>query len=132
MEVVPLYVEALPEREVVLHREGSEIELPPEKEEEIPSVSEGAETEEESPPAPEGVVVEPLSVPDRAVVEEEIAEREWRSQFHREHPQRREVADRVEKLLSVSMFSSYRIPEGVAAERMEDLLSSREPDSALQ
>jgi hypothetical protein len=132
MAAVPVYVEALPEREAVLHPEGAEIELPPEKEEELPSVSEGEETEEESPPAPEGVVVEPLSVPDRAVAEEAVAEREWRSQFHREQPQRREVVDRVEKLLSVSVFSSYKIPEGVAAERMEDLLSSREPDSALQ
>jgi hypothetical protein len=56
-----VYVEALPEREVVLHPEGAEIELPPEKEEELPSVSEGVETEEESPPAPEGAVIEPLS-----------------------------------------------------------------------
>jgi hypothetical protein len=57
MATVPVYVEALPEREVVLHPEGEEIELPPEKEEELPSVSEGAETEEESPPAPEGVLM---------------------------------------------------------------------------
>jgi hypothetical protein len=57
METVPVYVEALPEREAVLHPEGAEIELPPEKEEELPSVSEGAETEEESPPAPEGVLM---------------------------------------------------------------------------
>jgi hypothetical protein len=47
-----VYVEALPEREVVLHTEGEEIEVPPEKEEEIPSVSEGENTEEESPPSP--------------------------------------------------------------------------------
>jgi hypothetical protein len=46
---------------VVLHLEGAEIELPPEKEEELPSVSEGAKTEEESPLAPEGLVIEPLS-----------------------------------------------------------------------
>jgi hypothetical protein len=39
MEAVPVYVEALPEREVVLHPEGAEIELPPEKEEELPSMS---------------------------------------------------------------------------------------------
>jgi hypothetical protein len=57
METVPVYVEAFPEREAVLHPEGAEIELPPEKEEELPSVSEGAETEEESPPAPEGVLM---------------------------------------------------------------------------
>jgi hypothetical protein len=50
------------EREAVLHPEGEEIELPPEKEEELPSVLEGEETEEDSPPALEGVVVEPLSV----------------------------------------------------------------------
>jgi hypothetical protein len=31
------------EREAVLHPEGTEIELPPEKEEELPSVSEGVE-----------------------------------------------------------------------------------------
>jgi hypothetical protein len=42
MATVPVYVEALPEREAVLHPEGAEIELPPEKEEELPSVSEGA------------------------------------------------------------------------------------------
>jgi hypothetical protein len=52
MEEVKAYVEALPESEVVLHPEGVEIELPPEKEEELPSVSEGAEREEESPPSP--------------------------------------------------------------------------------
>jgi hypothetical protein len=51
------YVEALPEKEAVLHLEGAEIELPPKKEEELPSVLEGAETEEESPPAPEGVLM---------------------------------------------------------------------------
>jgi hypothetical protein len=39
MAIVPVYVEALLEREAVLHPEGTEIELPPEKEEEIPSVS---------------------------------------------------------------------------------------------
>jgi hypothetical protein len=33
-------------------KEGAYIELPTEKEEELPSVSERAETEEESPPAP--------------------------------------------------------------------------------
>ena len=57
MAIVPVYVEALPEREVVLHTEGVEIELPPEKEEELPSVLEGAETKEESPPSPEGVLI---------------------------------------------------------------------------
>jgi hypothetical protein len=57
MAAVPVYVEALPEREAILHPKGTEIELPPEKEEELPSVSEGAETEEESPPAPEGVLM---------------------------------------------------------------------------
>jgi hypothetical protein len=51
MVAVPVYVEALPEREVVLHPKGAE------KEEELPSVLEGAETEEESPPAPEGVLM---------------------------------------------------------------------------
>jgi hypothetical protein len=35
METIPLYVEALPKREEVLHLEGAEIELPPEKEEEM-------------------------------------------------------------------------------------------------
>jgi hypothetical protein len=44
MAIVPVYVEAFPEREVVLHPEGAEIELPPEKEEELPLVSERAET----------------------------------------------------------------------------------------
>ena len=52
MAVVTVYVEALLEREAVLHPKGAEIELPPKKEEEIPSMSEGAETEEESPPTP--------------------------------------------------------------------------------
>jgi hypothetical protein len=116
METILVYVEALPEREAVLHPKGAEIELPPEKEEDLPSMSEGAETEEESRLAPEGAVIEPLSVLDRVVVEEAIAEREWRSQFHREQPQRTEVADRVEKLLPVSVFSSYRVPEGAVAE----------------
>ena len=50
-------VEALLEREAVPHPEGEEIELPPEKEEELPSVLEGAEIEEESPPALEGVLM---------------------------------------------------------------------------
>jgi hypothetical protein len=31
METVPVYVEALPEREAVLHPEGADIELSPEK-----------------------------------------------------------------------------------------------------
>jgi hypothetical protein len=62
--------------------------------------------------APEGEVIEPLLVPDRAAAEEAIAEREWRSQFHIEQPQRRAVADRVEKLLSVSVFNSYKVPKG--------------------
>jgi hypothetical protein len=57
METVPVYVEAFPKKEAVLHPEGVEIELPPEKEEELPSVSEGVEIEEESPPAPEGVLM---------------------------------------------------------------------------
>jgi hypothetical protein len=52
-----VYVEAFLEREAVLHPKGAEIELPPEKEEELPSVSEGEETKEESPPAPEGVLM---------------------------------------------------------------------------
>jgi hypothetical protein len=39
-----VYVEALPEREAILHIEREDIELPPEKEEEITSVSEGEET----------------------------------------------------------------------------------------
>jgi hypothetical protein len=52
-----VYVEALPERELVLHLDGAEIELPLEKEEEIPLVSEGEETEEKSPPTPEGVLM---------------------------------------------------------------------------
>jgi hypothetical protein len=37
--VVPMYVEALLEREAVLCLEGEEIELLPEKEEDIPSIS---------------------------------------------------------------------------------------------
>jgi hypothetical protein len=74
-ETIPMYVVALPERELVLHPEGAEIEVPPEKEEEIPLVSEGVETEEESPLFPEGEVIEPLLVLDRAVVDEDIAER---------------------------------------------------------
>ena len=41
MAAVPMYVEALPEREAVLHPEGAEIELPPEKEEELASMSQG-------------------------------------------------------------------------------------------
>jgi hypothetical protein len=57
MATVPVYVEALSKREVVLHLEGAEIELPIEKEEELPLVSEGAEIEEESPPTPEGVLM---------------------------------------------------------------------------
>jgi hypothetical protein len=57
MAAVLVYVEAFLKREVVLHIEGAEIELPLEKEEEIPSVLEGAETKEESPPAPEGVLM---------------------------------------------------------------------------
>jgi len=57
MVTVPMYVEAFLGREEILHLEGAEIELPPEKEEELPSVSEGAETEEESSPSPEGVLM---------------------------------------------------------------------------
>jgi hypothetical protein len=60
MATVPVYVEAFPEREAILHPEGADIELPREKEEEIPSVSEGENTEEESPPAPKGVLPETL------------------------------------------------------------------------
>ena len=41
MAAVPVYVEALPKREVLLHIEGVEIELPPEKEEELASVLQG-------------------------------------------------------------------------------------------
>jgi hypothetical protein len=57
MTEVPVYVEALPEREAVLHPKGVEIELPPDKEEEIPLVSEGEETKDESPPSPGGVLM---------------------------------------------------------------------------
>jgi hypothetical protein len=39
METIPVYVEELPEREGILHIEGEKIELPPEKEEELSSVS---------------------------------------------------------------------------------------------
>jgi hypothetical protein len=95
-------------------------------------VLEEEETEEKSPPAPEEAFIEPLSVPYRAVAEEAVAERDWRSQFHREKPQRRAFTDKVENLLLVLVFISYIILEGLAAERREDLLSSREPDSALK
>jgi len=61
--------------------------------------------------APVGEFIEPLLVPDRAPTEEEIAWREWRSQFHIEQPQRREVADKVENLFSVSMFNNYKFPK---------------------
>jgi hypothetical protein len=71
-----VYVEALPEREDVLHLEGEDIELPIEKEKEIPSVSHEEETEEESPPIPEESFIESLSILDRALAEEEITERE--------------------------------------------------------
>jgi hypothetical protein len=57
METIPVYVEAFLERKVVLHPEGEEIDLTPEKEEELPLVSEGAEKKEESPPTPEGVLM---------------------------------------------------------------------------
>jgi hypothetical protein len=57
MAAVLVYVGALPMREAVLHLEGVEIELPPEKEEELPSMSEGEKIEEESPPSPEGVLM---------------------------------------------------------------------------
>jgi hypothetical protein len=77
-------------------------------------------------------IIEPLSVPDKVVVEEAVGERKWRIQFHRDQPQIRVVVDRVEKILLVSVFSSYRILEGVVLERMEDLLSSRELDNSLQ
>jgi hypothetical protein len=36
MVTVPVYVEAFLEREEILHPEGAEIELPPEKEEDLP------------------------------------------------------------------------------------------------
>jgi hypothetical protein len=88
MAVVPVYLEALRERNAVLHTEGEEIELPKE-EEYLPSVLEGVETKDESPPALEGAIIETLSIPYRAVAEEAIVEREWRSQFHIEQPQRR-------------------------------------------
>jgi hypothetical protein len=57
MATILVYIEALPKREVVLHLEGEEIELPPEKEEELPAVLEGVETEEESPPTPKVVLM---------------------------------------------------------------------------
>jgi hypothetical protein len=57
MEAIPVYVESLQEMEAILHPEGGEIELPPKKEEKLPSVSEGADTEEDSPLAPEGVLM---------------------------------------------------------------------------
>jgi hypothetical protein len=75
MEIIQVYVEALPLREDVLHIEGEEIELPIKKEEELPSVSQ-EEEREESPPAPDESFIESLSIPDRALVEEEIIERE--------------------------------------------------------
>jgi hypothetical protein len=52
-----VYVEEFLERDAILHLEGEEIELPPEKEEELPSVSEREETKEESHPSPEGVLM---------------------------------------------------------------------------
>jgi hypothetical protein len=52
MATVPMYVEAFPVREAILHPKGEKIELTPEKEEELPLVSEGAKTKEDSPPAP--------------------------------------------------------------------------------
>ena len=76
---MPVYVEALPEREEIVHPEREDIELPIEKEEEIPSVSEGVETKEETPLAQEGKIIEPLSVPDRAAAKEAIAKRDWRN-----------------------------------------------------
>jgi hypothetical protein len=57
METIPVYVEAFPEREAVLNPEGEEIELPPEKEEELPSMLERVETEEDSPPSLEEVLM---------------------------------------------------------------------------
>jgi hypothetical protein len=57
METVPVCVEAFLEREAILHPEGVEIELPPEKEEEITSFLEGEDTEEDSPPSLEGVLI---------------------------------------------------------------------------
>jgi hypothetical protein len=41
MEIVLVYVEAFPERGTILQQDGVEIELPPEKEEELTLVSEG-------------------------------------------------------------------------------------------
>jgi hypothetical protein len=46
--------------------------------------------------------------------------REWRSQFHKEQSQRRVVADRVDKLLSVSVLISYKVPKGVVAESQRE------------
>jgi hypothetical protein len=46
-----------PEKEAILHIEGAENELPPYKDEELPSMSEGEEIEEESPPTLEGVLM---------------------------------------------------------------------------
>jgi hypothetical protein len=41
----------------MLHPEGEDIKLPLENEEDLPSMSEGAETEEESPTTLEGVLM---------------------------------------------------------------------------
>ena len=57
MATILVYVEALIERQAVLHPEGAKIEFPLEKEEELPSVLEGVETKEESPPTLEGVLM---------------------------------------------------------------------------
>ena len=57
MVAVPVYVEALPEREVVLHPKGAYIQLPPENDKYLPSMSKRAETKEESPPTLERVLM---------------------------------------------------------------------------
>jgi hypothetical protein len=46
--------------------------------------------------------------------------RRWRSHFHREQSQRRKIDDRVEKLLSVLMLSSYRVPKGVVVKSQRE------------
>ena len=46
--------------------------------------------------------------------------REWRSQFHKEKSQRREVVDIVEKILSVLVLSNYRVPKGVVAKSQRE------------
>ena len=46
--------------------------------------------------------------------------RELRIHFHREKSHRREAVDRVEKLLSVLVLSSYIVPKGVVAESQRE------------